>query len=259
MTEDLHVFYRFSDECQSAPDGTQIAKARPAYVTKRNCLINFLAAFGLDNLIVIADNVKTETVQWLTSVVGQDRIHETRYGSGAHTFLHAANMAAQLDDDAAVYFVEDDFVHTHDAKRILLEGLHIGDYVTGYDHRDKYIDAGVVSGGAIGNPLISQSSEQTRVYLTKSSHWKQTNSTVMTYLAKARLIKQDLSIYDKYCHTGYPFDFQMHRELIIDRQRKLVSSIPGCVTHGETVYLSPIVDWASVMAVSIRMYREINM
>lgn len=256
MGRDLHVFYRFSDGSQSAPDGTQVSKAKPAYVTKRNCLVNFLAAFGLDNLVVVADNVKTETMQWLISIVGRDRLVETRYGNGAHTFLHAANMAAQLHDDAAVYLVEDDFVHTHDAKRILLEGLDIGDYVTGYDHKDKYINTGEVYKGAVGNPLISENSEETRVHLTKSCHWKETNSTVLTFLTRAKAVKQDFEVYKKFCSGLYPFDHQIFRELITVKNRKLVSTIPGKCTHGETAYLSPLVDWPSVMAVSLSMYDQ---
>ena len=253
MTRDLHVFYRISDGAQSAPDGTHVMKAKPAYVTKRNCLINFLAAFGLDNLTLIADNVKAETMQWLILTVGRDRIVETHYGNGAHSFLHAARMAARLADDVPVYLVEDDMIHTHNARRVLLDGLNISDYVTGYDHLDKMINAGEVYKGAIGNPLISNNSEETRVYVTKSSHWKETNSTVLTFLARAGTVKEDFEIYKKYCSGSYPFDYQMFRELISNKHRKLVSSIPGKCTHGETAYMSPLIDWPSVMAVSLQM------
>ena len=36
----------------------------------------------------------------------------------------------------------------------------------------------------------------------------------------------------------------MFQHLINENKRKLISSIPGYSTHGETAYLSPLTDWS---------------
>jgi len=41
-------------------------------------------------------------------------------------------------------------------------------------------------------------------------------------------------------------DFHLFCELILYKGRKLVSSIPGVSTHGETEQLSKFVDWEKV-------------
>lgn len=55
----MKVYYRFSDG--------GFNKLKPEYVTKKNCLLNFLKHFHLADveITIIADKVSEETVQWL--------------------------------------------------------------------------------------------------------------------------------------------------------------------------------------------------
>ena len=121
-------------------------------------------------------------------------------------------MAAGLSKEPKVLLLEDDYVWMPDAQKCIVEALDIADYATPYDAGDKYIDAGTVGPtGTVGNPLIKGKSEVTRVYLTNSSHWKETNSTTCTFAAKAGTIKDDLNIYLAFCNQGFPHDFAMFR------------------------------------------------
>ena len=97
-----------------------------------------------------------------------------------------------------------------------------------------------------GNPRIIDNSEQTRVYLSDSIHWKLTNSTTMTFASNIRILKEDYIDILKFCSGTFPYDFYMFTNLIENKKRKLITSIPGYSTHGETYFLSPLTDWNEV-------------
>ena len=84
--------------------------------------------------------------------------------------------------------------------------------------------------------------EDTRVYLGEYCHFKLTNSTTMTFAAKVKTLKEDEDVLRKWTKDTHPYDFQMFMELK-QRGRRLASSIPGFATHGETKFLSPLINW----------------
>ena len=230
--QDLVCFFRISDEYQCGNK-----KNKPDYVTKKGCLLNFLKVFGKTNVFIIADCCSEDTLRWLSSL--ELVIFKTQYKNGARSFLHAVRLAIEyLQAEQWVYFVEDDYLHVKGCRDVLLEGLDISDYVTLYSHPDKFKNA--TDGG---NPLVSDNSEETRVYLTKSCHWKLTNSTTMTFATTVKILKDDYNIMTHFCSGAYPEDFRMFRYLIEQKKRKLISSIPGYSSHMETAHLSPLVDW----------------
>jgi len=235
----MQVIYRYSDGGQASPSGQEQNKKRPSYFDKEKIFRNFISEFGTDNLIVIADNVNDTNYYNLCEIISKDKIIRTDFKSGALSFLYAIEYAIDnYKDNSLIYLVEDDYIHREGAKNILLEGLQISDYVTLYDHPDKYIRPN--SGG---NPYVTHDGgERTIVYLTKSAHWKITNSTTMTFATNMNIIRQDYLIYRKYCESGYPHDFEMF--LHLGQTRKLISSIPGYSAHCENNMLAPLYDWS---------------
>jgi hypothetical protein len=126
-------------------------------------------------------------------------------------------------------------LHKLNSEDILKEGFDIGaDYVSLYDHPDKYIDG--------ANPFVESGGEITRVMLSKSCHWKLTNSTTMTFAAKVKTLKEDEEILRSFTNGTHPHDFQMFLALR-DKGRSLITPIPGYATHGETQWLSPLTNW----------------
>ena len=232
----MKIIYRISDAGYN--------KVKPLYINNGNCLKNAVRVFGKENFHVIADNVSEETQRIILDCDIQDtQIHYVSVGHGAGTFNLALDLALEQNDNEVIYFLENDYLHTKNAKTIIIEGINLGaDYVSGYDHPDKYIPA---SRG--GNPQIEDDGgETTKVYLTKSSHWKITNSTTMTFAAKVSTLKRDETILRKYTNMGhYPQDYKMFLELR-ENNAILVTSIPGVSTHGETMWLSPVIDWETV-------------
>ena len=232
------IVYRYSDASQQGAG----EKYKLALATKQNCLLNFLRAFDVvekHRMVLIADNVSDASMEWLKEHVPAlpalpaRGIIRTDYKSGAHSFLHAVCFAMQLDvpDDTIVYLVEDDYIHAPGAHAVLEEGMSVGDYVTLYDHKDKYQDP-----------------QSSYIYATKSCHWRTTPSTTMTFATRKGTLVSDFDIYLEYCKTGYPYDHEMFLALGKEKQRRLVSSIPGYSTHAETAWLSPCRDWECYLA-----------
>lgn len=230
----MKIIYRISDSGYS--------KVKPEYVNNESCLKNFVKVFGNENLYIIADNCSEDTLKMITKYVHPNSIEIVSIGHGAGTFNLALDIALGYDDDEIVYFVENDYLHKEGSDKILVEGLQLGaPFVSLYDHPDKYLEP---SKG--GNPYCEGGAEDTRVYLSKSCHWKITNATTMTFASTVSTLKGTESTLRKWTNMGhYPQDFKMFLDLR-DKGELLLTPLPGYATHGETAWLTPLIDWSKV-------------
>jgi hypothetical protein len=227
----MKILYRISDGSYK--------KERFQHATKQHCIENFLTHFPAEEVTIYADNVRDETLDWITKL-GCTTIR-TNGGSSAAGFRIVLDAALELPDNELVYFVEDDYLHLPNSRTVLLEGLERSHYVSLYDHKDKYIPA---HNG--GNPYIDDdAAEVTKVFLTNSSHWKLTNSTTMTFATKVSILKEDAPIWKQHTSGTYPHDFQCFLDLR-ERGRTLATPIPGYSTHGEPMWASPLINWETV-------------
>ncbi len=238
MYQMLKVLYRISDRGNT--------KDKLPNATKKRCLENALRAFGSEHIFVFADNCEIETI----SMIRDLGVEPTVLSLGnTKSWRHIVEFAIErFTEDQPVYFLEDDYFHTPSPAPVILEGLAISEYVTLYDHPDKYLDPS--SGGP--NPYIRGGGESTRVYLTKATHWKETNSTTMTFATTVKIINEDKEIWWKFTSHPQPNDFGAFRRLLSKRiwetrkPRKLISALPGLATHAETQWLSPLFDWTKM-------------
>lgn len=228
----MKVIYRISDG--------GYGKQKPSYITKMNCFENALKNFN--DLYIIQDGqLKDDRIEELSLKynINKERVI-VNVGHGAGTFNIALDYALSLNNEEIVYFLEDDYLHVSGASNVLIDAFNLPiDYVTLYDHPDKYINP--IDGG---NPFCEGLSEITRVYCGKYSHYKITNSTTMTFATKVSTLKRDENILRKYTSGTHPHDFEMFKEIGINS--KLVSSIPAYSTHGETKWLSPLINWENI-------------
>lgn len=231
----MKIIYRISDAGYS--------KVKPEYVNNELCLKNFCNVFfdQIYNILVIADNCSDDTITMIKKYIDPINIRKVNVGHGAGTFNLALDMALGYDDETIIYFVENDYLHKQGSPRILVEGLQLGyGYVSLYDHPDKYINK---QNG--GNPFIEDGGEVTRVMLTDSCHWKLTNSTTMTFASTVGTLREDESILREFTKGSYPRDFEMFLALR-ENQKGLLTPIPGYSTHGETAWLTPLIDWSKI-------------
>lgn len=248
----MRIYYRISNNSYN--------KNRLANATKERCLANFIDVWFPENvegypkvehnltdqLIILEDGCNEETKEMVQSVVTSEfpangyppQIVEIQGGSGAASFRIAYKMALQNADEELVYFLEDDYLHLPVARQIMLEGLSRAQYVSLYDHPDKYMDEG-------GNPYVDDGGEITRVIMTPSTHWKMTNSTTMTFATSVQILKVDEYVWMKYTEGQYPRDFEAFIELR-NLGRTLITPLPGRSTHTEVQWLTPLVDWRKI-------------
>jgi hypothetical protein len=228
----MKIIYRISDAGYN--------KVKPDYITNENCLRNFCDVFfnHIYDIYIIADNVSEDTYNMVKKYIDPINISRVKVGNGAGTFNLALDKALNWDNDEIVYFVENDYLHLQNSPQILNEGFALGsDYVALYDHPDKYMDN--------GNPFVEGGGEVTKVFLSNSCHWKLTNSTTMTFAAKIKTLRKDEKILRKYTSGEHPYDFQMFLELR-NIGRTLITPIPGYSTHGETTWLTPLINWNDI-------------
>ncbi len=163
------------------------AKPRIAGFSKLDCLDNLLASFPGYRMICIADHCD-EAVVALLSRKNFYRLEVTHLGQ-TPAFYHLVNLALnELDDADIVYFIEDDYLHVPQAGGILEEGLNVFDYVTLYDHPDKY---GVFGKGR--NPYVNDEclSEPTQVFKGREVLWRTTNSTTHSFACRVGTLRED--------------------------------------------------------------------
>lgn len=229
----MTVIYRISSGGYS--------KVKPDFATKMACLRNAKKQFpGKDVAwFIIADNLSEDLeVDLHLNMPHNAIVIPCNIGHGAGTYNKALDLvqAHLTDRSEVVYMLEDDYLHAGESMRAINEALEMGaEYVTLYDHPDKYLD-GV-------NPHVEGGGETTKVFLTKSCHWKFTNSTTMTFACTVETLLKDMDVHREYTEGTHPRDYDMWRMLSERHRRSLVSPIPGYSTHCEVAWLSPLTDW----------------
>ncbi|GHU87877.1 hypothetical protein FACS189476_04030 [Spirochaetia bacterium] len=258
MNANLYIYYRISDKGRP--------KDKLPYADKIACLLNAIREFGKKNFYIIADNCSPETI----TIIRSEGImfEETSLGNSASFIYMMDKIIHDRMPDDAIYLIEDDYIHRRGGG-IVLEGLSIADYVTLYDHPDKYwLES------AQGNPFNHKQIQKTRLYITNSTYWRETNSSTMTFACRMRTLREDYQIWKKFCSIDKtPKDFHAFMAItqnsfsdmvsfflqgkrrrgefkillknILTRRKvkRLVSSIPAYATHTDTAFIAPFINW----------------
>ena len=259
----LYIYYRISDKGrpkEKLPNGDRFS-----------CMKNTVREFGAENIHVIADNCREETLQFIRSFAKQGMIMEETSLGNSGSFMFMINKIIKIHkSDDFVYLLEDDYLHCPGAKKIILEGLEIADYVTLYDHPDKYkLD------GKGGNHFNYKHLQKTRLHLTASVHWRECNSTTMTFSCRVQTLIDNYHTWKKYTKTFIPKDnlafyeisqncvsdlfmflFRLKKKLFFillrnqfrgRKIKKVISSVPAFSTHTELASIAPVIDWNKIL------------
>jgi hypothetical protein len=206
---------------------------RPDWWDKEKVFQNFKNTLNPEttNYTIIYDKHHGERTE--TFLRDEKNVYEIDCGKESLSFIETTKyiLSKDFDDDTIIYFLEDDYVHRPGWDKILIDGfdLHV-DYVTLYDHGDKYQEM--------------YKDFMTKVLHTELSHWIPTPSTTNTFAVKFKTLKEDFSIHEKYS-TGYEpsYDHGKFIDLYTNKGRVLISSLPGYSTHCHKEFLSPCINW----------------
>jgi hypothetical protein len=223
------IFYRISSN--------SLPKPKLPGADKFRCLDNFISAFGPE-INVLADNCDEQILNEIERRSLKTLV--TDYGN-AQSFLFTLSEVKYCPDDTLIYFVEDDYLHLPTSRTLLEEGIASGvDYVTLYDHPDKY------------GPLYS-GGEMSKVFRTASSHWRTSISTCMTFASTAGILKKDMEIWHQWCKGDIPDDHGAFSYLNA-QGRKLAVCIPGAACHTDLNYSTIIGEnWIEPWAIQLML------
>lgn len=214
-------------------------KGRYKHFDRRKCHQNLLSSIdGKAGLTFFLDGFYKEDTDHFLLEQKEFPIVEIKEGTEAGSFLKMIDYvtAQKFDDETIIYFLEDDYLHKEGWIKIMQEGFSLPgiDYVTLYDHRDKYF-------------LPLYENLESKLYHTDSCHWRTTPSTTNTYAMRFKTLLKHEEI-----HRAFSKD----RKISADHEKfcklkeigaVLISSIPGWATHAEPEFASPCFDWENVL------------
>lgn len=187
----------------------------------------------VDITILLDGKIKDHYIKYEES----DNVIETEGGSDAASLLNVLDYFKHQnwDDETIVYILEDDYIHEPGWVNIMLEAFNETnvDYVTLYDHPDKYW------------PMYEQL--MSKIIHTTSIHWRTTPSTTNTYACKAKTLRKHWDIHEYYClpeHTHGGYDHTKFTRLWQEGSN-LISCIPGYASHCEVGMLSPTIKYSN--------------
>ena len=211
-------------------------------VDSRLTFYSLLESFSPAEVVCIADNATEDQSCFFSRNV--HNFYRTNRGNCA-SFRLAIELA-ELHPADIYYFVEDDHLHLPDQKSFLAAGLQHFDFVSLYDHPDKY-------------HCQCYPGLQRQVLATPIGHFASSPSTVMTFACTAETLCRAREILLDPIFTGKalkaPRDHQMFIALA-EAGFALGTSIPGRSTHCERELLSPYVDWSNYAKSLAAKYRS---
>ncbi len=215
-------------------------KERFAGFNKEQCLENLLATIEQEpvNFTFFLDTYHPMEGEHFLHKHLDLPIVEFKAGSEAASFLYMIEYVYQqkYSPETIIYFLEDDYIHRSGWPRVLREAFTLSgiDYVTLYDHGDKYF-----------SPQYEQL--QSKIFRTDSCHWRTTPSTTNTYAMLFKTLKK---------HIDHHRCFSLGRTITADHDKfcklaeegaVLISAVPGFSTHAEPAFASPCINWNSVL------------
>ena len=234
MDTPIYVFVR-----HCGISSNSINKSRPQWFDKEACFKNLLETKDQNtHIYVMLDTASTNNYKEHFAFQYSDvHVVAMEGGSDAHSFInmvnYVCNMESRIDGSAIIYFLEDDYVHREGWCQVLREAFkrQIGDYVTLYDHPDKYDKS------MYGNL-------HSKVFVTDSCHWRTTPSTTNTYAMQFKTLQEHKQDHIRFSCKVVGFTFDHAKFVFFNNIGKvLVSSVPAYSTHVENGMLSPIVNW----------------
>tara|TARA_B100000963_G_scaffold35150_1_gene26344 strand:- start:162 stop:881 length:720 start_codon:yes stop_codon:yes gene_type:complete len=213
-----------------------------------DCLKNLKRIFKNTVITVIGDGLSAVQISKYKKIVGKKNFIEINLKNNSKSlkysidlvlgFQNSKNFKKISSENELIYFVENDYLHTIDSKKNLIDAFNLNvHYVSLYDHPDYYdnLKKLIDFRQALDNPTK-------KVLLGKYRHWATTASTTCTFAVKKKTLMEDYEYFKKMCKRDIPRDHKIFTQLT-NKGRLLIIPIPSLATHIETNYLAPLINW----------------
>ena len=217
-------------------------KQRPEWFSHEKCFENLIRSLGNSpfqnnvTLTIIYDGTvedyNNDFISTYCKIPQMYPIHVkiVEAGSNINSWRIALNQAVQakITDSQFIYFLENDYLHTAHWLEKTIELVHSRiefDYLSLYDHNDKYI-----------YPMYENL--KSSLFVTQSHHWRTTPSSCGTFLVRRKTLIEDLALWHSETQDHHAFT-----ELVENKKRILLTPLPGLSTHCMAGYLSPTIHW----------------
>ena len=137
-----------------------------------------------------------------------------------------------------IYFVEDDYIHQHDA---------IEEMIFSYEKFSTIYKKDIIMCPA-DYPFLYNKLDQTNILAGHKKHWRRVNESLCTYLISHNILKNNWKIYEKMFLNNFdPYEKPLHS---LYKKVVCLSPIPSLALHMTNVNsaygLSPMIDWLDV-------------
>jgi hypothetical protein len=239
----INVYYMHTDNT-----GASINSRRPDWFGHDKCFNNFLSTLNQDStrVTVSFDGDPSEFVdrfrnheKWGSVEVIPNTFEKKPRGAYNALFIYDLITRSALPNDDWVYILENDYLHVKgwDEKILELSDSNIKfDYVSLYDHLDKYYHADKRrKQKSLHKDLHSQ------IFVSASHHWRTVPSTCGSWAFKVSTFLEDKQVF-----YDISEDHKLFTHLRKEKGRSLISAVPGLSTHCIKEYLSPAINWKEI-------------
>jgi hypothetical protein len=236
----LHIFYRHVH--LESKNNTR----RPKWFSHKSCFMNLISTISHKNLPILVDltvmfdgNDESYNKDFLSEFMASSKTRFPHLKISVVKFAGGSDFASfyytldyiinhQYGSSDWLYLLENDYLHVDnwvDKFSALINSNNDFDYVSLYDHSDKYF-------ADMYNSLSS------KIYFLGEHHWRSTPSACASFLFKSKTLTEDINLI-KSSGGDHHFFTALHR----DRNRTLITPIPGLATHCMAKHLSPGINW----------------
>ena len=226
----IHIFYSHYEVT-----GTDY-KYRPNWFDYEKCFVNLLNTIeGKNNVslhVMMDGKIENNWIKkYKDKYIGHEFIGGSMERAAMEIYKTCYEYSNNMEDTDLFYFLENDYLHVDgwvDKVTDLFStysGLH---YVSLYDHGDKYFHPNY-------DDLVS------KLFVSNTHHWRTMMSTCGSFVVSKKLWKEDYDF-----HTSIVGDHNKWLAIAEQRERFLLSAVPGLSTHCMEGLLSPTIDWKKI-------------
>ena len=223
----IHIYYRHASN-------NNLGRSRPEWFSYEKCFQNLLKTIekyeNISLTLALDGNIEDDFIK-----IYQDKftLFQTNNQSSIQSWrdLLMYVKGQNMKPNDLIYWVENDYLHLDSWVNKVIElfqtykGL---DYVSLYDHNDKYF-------------LHMYEDLVSKIITTNSHHWRTTPSTCGTYLVTRETFDKDYDVM-----STFEGDHNTFLWLNENRGRFVFTPIPGLSTHCMEGLMSPCIDWKQI-------------